>query len=81
MPSSTRCRTTAKRRLQTSKHTLAIDPNHYKALRDLGAALAQSGDKKGALDAYRRALEVNPFFEQVRRAEKALSLDVEGRDI
>jgi tetratricopeptide (TPR) repeat protein len=63
------------------KHTLAIDPNHYKALRDLGAALAQSGDKKGALDAYRRALEVNPFFEQVRRAEKALSLDVEGRDI
>jgi len=63
------------------KHTLAIDPNHYKALRDLGAALAQAGDKKGALDAYRRALEVNPFFEQVRRAEKALSLDVEGRDI
>jgi len=63
------------------KHTLAIDPNHYKALRDLGAALAQSGDKKGALDAYRRALEVNPFFEQVRRAEKVLSLDVEGRDI
>jgi tetratricopeptide (TPR) repeat protein len=63
------------------KHTLAIDPNHYKALRDLGAALAQAGDKKGALDAYRRALEVNPFFEQVRRVEKALSLDVEGRDI
>jgi tetratricopeptide (TPR) repeat protein len=63
------------------KHTLAIDPNHYKALRDLGAALAQAGDKKGALDAYRRALEVNPFFEQVRRAEKALSFDVEGKDI
>jgi tetratricopeptide (TPR) repeat protein len=63
------------------KHTLAIDPNHYKALRDLGAALAKAGDKKGALDAYRRALEVNPFFEQVRRAEKALSLDVDGRDI
>lgn len=63
------------------KHSLAIDPNHYKALRDLGAALAQAGDKKGALDAYRRALEVNPFFEQVRRAEKTLSLDVEGRDI
>jgi tetratricopeptide (TPR) repeat protein len=63
------------------KHTLAIDPDHYKALRDLGAALAQAGDKKGALDAYRRALEVNPFFEQVQRAEKALSLEVEGRDI
>jgi tetratricopeptide (TPR) repeat protein len=63
------------------KHTLAIDPNHYKALRDLGAALAKAGDKKGALDAYRRALEVNPFFEQVRRAEEALSLDVDGRDI
>jgi tetratricopeptide (TPR) repeat protein len=67
--------------LAALKHTLALDPNHYKALRDLGAALARVGDKKGALDAYHRALEVNPFFEQVRRAEKALSLNVDGRGI
>jgi tetratricopeptide (TPR) repeat protein len=71
----------AEQALADLKQTLTLDPNHYKALRDLGAALEQTGDKKGALDAYRRALVVNPFFEQVQRAEKALSLEVEGRDI
>jgi tetratricopeptide (TPR) repeat protein len=63
------------------KRAIAIDPNHYKALRDLGAALQQSGDQRGALDAYRKALVVNPFLEQARRAEEQLSHDVEGRDI
>jgi Flp pilus assembly protein TadD len=63
------------------KRAVAIDPNHYKALRDLGAALRQTGDQRGALDAYRKALVVNPFLEQARRAEEQLSHDVEGRDI
>jgi tetratricopeptide (TPR) repeat protein len=63
------------------KRAIAIDPNHYKALRDLGAVLQQTGDQRGALDAYRKALVVNPFLEQARRAEEQLSHDVEGRDI
>jgi Flp pilus assembly protein TadD len=50
-------------------------------LRDLGALLQQTGDQRGALDAYRKALVVNPFLEQARRAEEQLSHDVEGRDI
>ena len=63
------------------KRALEIDPRHYKALRDLGALLQHTGDQRGALDAYRKALAVNPFLEQARRAEEQLSHDVEGRDI
>ena len=63
------------------RRALAMEPNNYKALRDLGAVLQQKGDKRGALDAYRKALAINPFMEQTRRAEEQLSHDVEGRDI
>jgi Flp pilus assembly protein TadD len=63
------------------KRATEIDPKHYKALRDLGALLQQTGDQRGALDAYRKALAVNPFLEQAKRAEEQLSHDVEGRDI
>ena len=63
------------------KRALEIDPRHYKALRDLGALLQQTGDQRGALDAYRKALAVNPFLEQAKRAEEQLSHEVEGRDI
>lgn len=63
------------------RRSLAMEPNNYKALRDLGAVLQQTGNKSGALDAYRKALAINPFMEQTRRAEEQLSHDVEGRDI
>jgi tetratricopeptide (TPR) repeat protein len=63
------------------RRALAMEPNNYKALRDLGAVLQQTGDQRGALDAYRKALAINPFMEQTRRAEEQLSHDVEGRDI
>ena len=43
--------------------------------------LQQIGDKKGALEAFRKALAINPFMEQTRRAEEQLSHDVEGQDI
>ena len=57
------------RALTDLRRALAIDPRHYKAMRDLGAVLQQTGDKKGALEAYRKALEINPFLEQARRVE------------
>jgi tetratricopeptide (TPR) repeat protein len=63
------------------RRAVAMEQNNYKALRDLGAVLQQTGDKFGALDAYREALAINPFMEQTRRAEEKLSHDVEGRDI
>jgi tetratricopeptide (TPR) repeat protein len=63
------------------RRALAMEPSNYKAMRDLGAVLEQTGDLRGALDAYRKALAINPFMEQTRRAEEKLSHDVEGRDI
>jgi hypothetical protein len=38
-------------------------------------------EEQSWLDAYRKALAINPFMEQTRRAEEQLSHDVEGRDI
>ena len=70
-----------KRALSDLRRALAIDPKNYKAIRDLGVVLKQAGDKKGALEAYRKALEVNPFFEQARQAADDLAHEVEGQDI
>lgn len=63
------------------RRALAMEPSNYNAMRDLGAVLQQTGDQRGALDAYRKALAINPFMEQTRRAEEQLSHDLEGRDI
>jgi tetratricopeptide (TPR) repeat protein len=67
--------------LSDLRRALGMDPHNYKTLRDLGAILRQTGDKKGALDAYRKALEVNPFLEQARRAVEELAHEIEGQDI
>jgi hypothetical protein len=39
------------------------------------------GDEKRALDAFRKALAVNPHLEKVPELVKTLSEKVEGRDI
>lgn len=70
-----------RRALGELRRALSIDPRHYKAIRDLGMVLQRSGDKKGALDAYRQALEINPFLPQARQAVDELVPDVEGQDI
>jgi tetratricopeptide (TPR) repeat protein len=69
------------RGLEDLRRAVATEPNNYKALRDLGAALQQTDDKKGALEAYRKALEINPFLEQAKRAAEDLAHEIEGQDI
>jgi hypothetical protein len=39
------------------------------------------GDKKRALDAYRKALAIYPKLEQVREMLERLAPEVDGRDI
>jgi len=63
------------------RRALAIDPKHYKAIKDLGLVLEEIGAKKEALAAYRRALAINPFLEDARQGVEALKRDVEGQDI
>ena len=71
----------SRRALGELRRALSLDPRHYKAIRDLGMVLEQTGDKKGALEAYRQALEINPFLEQAKKAVEDLVPDVEGQDI
>jgi len=39
------------------------------------------GDEKRALDAFRKALAINPYLDKVPELVKSLSEKVEGRDI
>jgi len=63
------------------RHALDIDPKHYNAINDLGVVLQALGAKKEALQAFRKALEVNPFLDDARQAVESLSRKVEGQDI
>jgi tetratricopeptide (TPR) repeat protein len=60
---------------------LRLEPRRFDALATLGALKEEAGDKKGALEAYRRALALDPKQEVLKKAEERLRLDVEGRDI
>ncbi len=51
---------------------LALEPRHFGALAGLGMNEEALGDDRRALDAWRRALKVNPFLEDAQARVKAL---------
>lgn len=63
------------------RRTLALDPNHFKALDGLIHILKDIGRKKEALQAARRLLDVNPFYEGAKQIVDELSRELEGRGI
>lgn len=63
------------------EHVLRLEPRHFEALAGLAVILEDLGDKKGALDAYRRALELDPWLKGVPARIKHLTPEVEGRGI
>ena len=69
------------RALSDIREVLAREPRHFGALSGLGLILQEIGDEKHALEAYRRALAINPHLENVDEAVKNLREKVEGRDI
>ncbi len=60
---------------------LAREPRHFGALSGLGLILQDIGDDKHALEAYRRALAIDPHLENLSEVVKTLSEKVDGRDI
>ena len=60
---------------------LTREPRHFGALSGLGLIMQDIGDEKRALDAFRKALAVNPHLEKVPELVKTLTEKVEGRDI
>jgi tetratricopeptide (TPR) repeat protein len=60
---------------------LAREPRHFGALSGLGMMLQEIGDDKDALDAYRKALAIDPHLENVPDVVRTLTDKVEGRNI
>jgi tetratricopeptide (TPR) repeat protein len=69
------------RSLEDIEQVLVREPRHFGALAGLGMIMQDLGDEKRALDAFRKALAVNPHLDKVPELVKTLSEKVEGRDI
>jgi tetratricopeptide (TPR) repeat protein len=67
--------------LEDIEQVLVREPRHFGALAGLGMIMQDLGDDKRALDAFRKALAVNPYLEKVPEMVKTLTEKVEGRDI
>jgi tetratricopeptide (TPR) repeat protein len=63
------------------REVLAREPRHFGALSGLGLILQDIGDDKHALEAYRKALMIDPHLENLSDVVKTLTEKVEGRDI
>jgi tetratricopeptide (TPR) repeat protein len=63
------------------QQVLTREPRHFGALAGLGMIMQDIGDDRRALDAFRKALAINPHLEKVPELVKSLSEKVEGRDI
>lgn len=61
--------------------TLKREPRHYGAWAGLGMILMQRGDKKRAYDAFKRALAINPFLEDIKKSVDEMQIEVEGQGI
>ncbi|MEL6477150.1 MAG: tetratricopeptide repeat protein [Pseudomonadota bacterium] len=63
------------------QRVLAIEPRHFGALSGLGIILDRTGDKAGALVAYRRVIELHPNMEAAQTAIDRLAPEVDGREL
>ncbi len=61
------------------RRVLALDPNHFKALDGLVHVLKEIGQKKGALAAVKKLLEVHPYWEGAQAIHDELAREVEGQ--
>jgi tetratricopeptide (TPR) repeat protein len=69
------------RSLADIQQVLVREPRHFGALAGLGMIMQDLGDEKRALEAFRKALAVNPHLDKVPDLVKTLTEKVEGRDI
>lgn len=69
------------RSLADIEQVLIREPRHFAALAGLGMIMEDLGDDKRALDAFRKALAIDPYLDKVPEMVKSLSEKVEGRNI
>ena len=58
---------------------LELEPRHFGALSGLAMIRRDRGDERGALDAFREALAINPYMSSVRDAVRSLEKDLEQK--
>ncbi len=63
------------------RQVLTREPRHFGAWAGLGHIYMAGGDKTRALEAYRKALAINPRMESLRPLVERLAPEIEGRDI
>lgn len=69
------------RALGDLRRTLALEPNHFKALEGLSKILEEQGQKKGALKALEQLYRINPNTPGAKTAIDNLKKEVEGQGI
>jgi tetratricopeptide (TPR) repeat protein len=67
------------RSLSDIDKVLELEPRHFGALSGLGMIRRDRGDERGALEAFRDALAINPYMSSVRDAVKLLEKDLEQK--
>ncbi len=63
------------------ERTIILNPRQFEAYAELGSLLRAYGDDKGALAMYRKAAALDPYYDDVRSALRALVRKVEGQSI
>jgi Tfp pilus assembly protein PilF len=63
------------------REVLAREPRHFGALAGMGMILQSTGDEKHAFEAFKKALAVNPFLPDVKKAVEKMSPEMDGQDI
>ena len=63
------------------RKVLALQPKHFIAMAELGQILEEFDDKTRALEAYRKAKELDPFIDGLDDRIRQLSKEVEGQGI
>lgn len=69
------------RALGDLRKVLALDQQHFQAISGLASILREFGDDTSALKAYRKALQIHPFWESATQAVNELAREVEGQGI
>lgn len=63
------------------RRALVLEPNHFKALDGVAQVMRESGERKAALQAYERLMDIHPYWEGGGEALEALKREVEGLGI
>ena len=67
--------------LSDIRQALLLEPRHFGALSGLGIILDASNNKADALKVLRRALEINPQMDQVKKTVERLEKETSGQSI